>query len=422
MTRKDAWDESKIGESVGASQEASAPISRRVFGMQAGAIISTGLFAGCRPCFSPFTPENEPRHKQGPRTFTVQAKVSPQHFRELRELLDDPAYNPFETDARGIHYARFFTAGHDTLYFMVIYDEYWNAVHFLGKNAQGVDRIFGHCGGYPAAGAADPEALDRYLRDNLLCVELFYRAYDNQQSDIRDALVLRDHFLSFLRASDGVSEAELRTLYADFVHDPHLLNHDASEANDMPQARTAANVGIRLTRIQSPDRVGPFTLLGRIKAGHLRKVQRLMRLGTFASIDLGIRSLEDLPTLHFARVSIVDETYMLFASVYDGDFIQYVEDFGTRISKEIDKVFGSLVGYPLAGSRDIIAFKAFLRARQIKTNAFGGSYLDRSLLQIKSSLALSRELYPFSRFVGPSDRRLATKLRHFVQDHQLLLT
>lgn len=397
-------------------------LSRREFGRAAGAIITTGLFTGCRPCFSPFTPESEPLHKRGPRTFTVRAKVSHQHFRELRQLLNDPAYNPFQTDARGIHYARFFTTGHDTLYFMVIYDEYWNAVRFLGKNAEGVDRIFGHCSGFPAGGAADAEALDRFLRDNFLCVELFYRAYDTRQSDIRDALVLRDHFLSFLRASDGVTDADLRARYADFVDDPHLLNHDKSKSNDMPRAMTAANQRIQLTPIRSPDRVGPFTLLARIKDKELKKVQRLMRLGTFATIDLGIRPLKNLPTLHFARVSIVEDNYMLFASVYDGDFIQYVEDFGTRIAKEIDKVFGSLVGYPLAGSRDIISFKAFLRARQIKTNAFGGPYLDRSLLQIKASLALSKELAKFTRSVGPSDRRLATKLRHFLHDNQLLLT
>lgn len=361
-------------------------------------------------------------HKRGPRTFTVQAKVSPEHFRELRQLLNDPTYNPFQADARGIHYARFFTTGHDTLYFMVIYDEYWNAVRFLGKNAAGVDRIFGHCSGYPAGGAADAEALDQYLRANFLCVELFYRAYDTRQSDIRDALVLRDHFLSFLRATDGASDADLRARYADFVDDPHLLNHDRSKTNDMPRAMTAANQSIQLTPIRSPDRVGPFTLLARIKDKELKKVQRLMRLGTFATIDLGIRPLKNLPTLHFARVSIVDNNYMLFASVYDGDFIQYVEDFGTRIAKEIDKVFGSLVGYPLAGSRDIIAFKAFLRARQITTNAFGGPYLDRSLLQIKSSLSLSKKLSKFTRSVGPGDRRLATKLRHFLHDNQLLLT
>ncbi len=395
-------------------------MSRRAFA--AGAVLTTGLFAGCRPCFSPFTPHKEPEHKRGPRTFTVRTKVTPQHYREVRALLDDPSYNPFQTDASGIHYARFFTAGHDTLYFMVIYDEYWNAVHFLGRNAPEIDRIFGPCGDYPVAGAADAEGLDGFLRGNMLCVQLFYRAYDEYQADIRDALVLRDHFLRFLRASEGVSEAQLRAQYAEFIQDPHLLNHDASQANDVPRARTAANAGMRLTPIRSPDRVGPFTLLGRIKEGQVGKLERLMRLGTFATIDLGVRSLENLPTLHFARVSIIDQTYMLFASVYDGDFIQYVEDFGTRIAKEIDKVFGSLVGYPMAGSRDIVAFKAFLRSRQIQTNAFGGPYLDRSLLQIKASVALSRELYPFTRFVGAADRRLAGRLRDFVQAHQLLLT
>ncbi len=398
-------------------------ISRRVFASGAvGATIASGLFTGCRPCFSPFPPKHEPAHKRGPRTFTIQAKVPPSHFRALRALLDDPQHNPFQSDAHGIHYARFFTAGHDTLYFMVIYDSYWDAVRFLGKNAAGVDAVFGHCSGYPAAGAADAEALDAYLRAHLLCVELFYRAYDNSQTELRDALVLRDHFNRFLRAADGVSEAELRALYADFVHDPYLVNHDKSTVNDMPRAMTAANQDIRLTPILSPDRVGPFTLLARIKDGQLGKLKRLMQLGTFATIDLGIRPLKNLPTLHFARVSVIDDTYMLFASVYDGDFIQYVEDFGTRIADEIDKIFGKLVGYPLGGSRDIIAFKAFLRARQIKTNAFGGAYLDRSLLQIKSSVALSKELYHFTRFIGPDDRRMPSKLRHFLSENQLLLS
>ena len=403
--------------------ESALTMSRRGFATSAvGATISAGLFAGCKPCFSPFPPKFDPPYKRGPRTFTVQAKVPPAHFRALRALLDDPDFNPFQSDAHGIHYARFFTAGHDTLYFMVIYDSYWDAVRFLGQNAEGVDALFGRCTGYPAGGAADATALDAYLRANLLCVELFYRAYDSSQTELRDALVLRDRFNAFLRRAEGVSGADLRTLYAEFVHDPYLVNHDKSQSNDMPQAMTAANQSVRLTPIQSPDRVGPFTLLARIKDGKLGKLKRLMQLGTFATIDLGIRPLKNLPTLHFARVSIIDDTYMLFASVYDGDFIQYVEDFGTRIADEIDKIFGSLVGYPLAGSRDIINFKAFLRARQIKTNAFGGAYLDRSLLQIKSSLALSKNLYVFTRDVDPDNGRLPAKLDHFLYENQLYLT
>ncbi|MEM9453907.1 MAG: hypothetical protein AAGF11_06990 [Myxococcota bacterium] len=396
-------------------------VSRREFGRGlVGATITTGLFTGCRPCFSPWPPRTrQPRRAQGPRTFTIRARIRDGEFRGLRCLLDEPTHNPFETSANGIHYARLFTTDQQSLYFMVIYDDYWDAIEFLGKNAAGIDNIFNRCEDYPPQGAANADALDAFMRAHLVCVELFYRAYDNSQAEVRDALALRDSFLQFLQDTDGVGEAELRQRYAAFLKDPNLLNHDRDRANDVDGG--ASKQAIRLSP-NSPDRVNPFTLLCRVHEQALPKLRRTLELGTFATIDLGMRPLKNLPTLHFARVSIVNRNQMLFASVYDGDFIQYVEDFGTRIAKEIDTVFGACVGYPLAGSRDILQFKDFLRAHQIVTSAFGGSYLSRSLLQIKSSLALTQQLARFSRRVGPDHRRLPDRLRRFLHDNQDLLT
>lgn len=402
-----------------ASESADSELSRREFGRGlVGATITTGLFTGCRPCFSPKPPRRQPRRAQGPRTFTVRAQILPGRYRDLHCLLEDPGHNPFETAANGIHYARLFTTDPQSLYFMVIYDDYWNAIDFLGHNAEGVDRVFAHCEGYPPQGAKDTAALESFINENLVCVELFYRAYDNSQAEIRDALTLRDNFLSFLQVTDGVDETELRRRYAALLRDPQLVNHDHDKHNDV-EGGTSKEA---LKLVSSPDRVNPFTLLCRVQADKLPKLKRTLELGTFATIDLGMRPLKNLPTLHFARVSIVNGDEMLFASVYDGDFIQYVEDFSTRIAKEMDTVFGACVGYPLAGSRDVYQFKDFLRAHQVTTNAFGGHYLSRSLLQIKSSLALSRQLDRFSRRVDADHPRLSAKLQRFLHKNQDLLT
>ncbi|MCX4241262.1 hypothetical protein [Paraliomyxa miuraensis] len=408
----------------------SAGMSRRALARgMVGAVVTSGLFAGCRPCFSPFSPKHETKLNRGPRTFTLRIEIQPGRYRRLEAMLDDPSFNPFETPSSGIHFARLFTAEHRYLYFMVIYDDYEDAITFLNVNAKGVDPVFENCTDYP--GASNPELLDEYVRSKFLCVELFYRAYDESQREIRDALALRDAFLVFVRSIEGVSDKELRTRYAEFLVNPNMLNHDRIRDNDVDWADTEAGRPLRLRplampdpeqAISAPDRVSPFTLMARVHPSKLPKLVRTLRLGTFANIELAARPLRNLPTLHFARVSVVDGNQMLFASVYDGDFIQYVEDFSTRISKEIDTVFGASVGYPIAGSADIFAFKDFLRANQIVTRDFAGSYLDRSLLQIQSSVKLTKALARFSKRVGPDHRNLHTRMQCFLHDHQHLLT
>lgn len=423
--------------------EATAPdlrVSRRALGRAlCGATITSGLFAGCRPCFSPFPPRHETRRSRGPRTFTVRAEVLPGRFRRLEEQLSDPSLSPFEVPSPGVHYARLFTAEHRFLYFMVIYDDYEDALDLLYVNAKGVDPIFANCRDFPPGGAADRPALDAYVRDTLLCVELFYRAYNESQAEIRDALAFRDQFLVFLRSVEGLPEDQLRQRYAAFRNTPDLVNHDRDDDNDVPLAQTEAGRPIALTPlaplprteagrpvalapVNAPDRVSPFTMMARVHPHLLPKLERTLRLGTFATIDLGMRPLKNLPTLHFARVSIIEGNQMLFASVYDGDFIQYVEDFSSRIAKEMDAVFGASVGYPLAGSRDVFQFKDFLRVNEILTRDFAGAYLDRSLLQIQSSLALMKAFGTFAKRVGPQHRNLPTRFQCFLHDNQARLT
>lgn len=389
-----------------------------------GALSGATLLAGCKPCLSPWPPAREfggPR--PGPRTLTLRARIQPNQFHALRAILDDPSLNPFQTNAWGIHYVRLFTTSHDSLYFMVIYDDYWDAIAFLSKNAEGVDRVFRLCADYPVEGAIDHAGLDAFVRSHLVCVQLYYRAYDNPQFQVRNALELRDEFLRFVQRSEIVPEEQLRTLYAEFLANRALTNMavDVREVGQ-PGGDGIRRDDMRLVSASGSDSANPFTLLARVDDKQLGRLRRLLQLGTYANLDLGIRPLANLPTLHFARVSIVEGNKLLFASVYDGDFIQYVEDFGTRIANEIDTVFGACIGYPIAGSRDVAQFKVFLRSNQVVTNAFGGPYLARSLLQIKSSLALASKLDDLCKRVDSHHPGLRKQLDRFVYENQQLLT
>lgn len=393
-------------------------------GVTLGVAVGVGVLPGCKPCFSPLTPEPPTLQKKGARTITVRATIKPGKYRELRALLDDECYDPFAQPTRGIHYARLFTTDESSLFFMVIYDDFEQALAFLHDNADGVDPIFSLCVDYPDAGARDYEALERFVWNKKICVQLFYRAYNTTQPKVREALTLRARFLEFVRRSDGVTAAELSQLYANFRDDPHLfaLAPDKRRKPRPGSLELASDDPLKMERIVGTGRVNPFTLLARVRDDKLKQVKRILQLGTFATIDLGLRPLSNLPTLHFARVSIIDDNRLLFASVYDGDFIQYVEDFGTRIASEIDKVFGACVGYPLAGSRDVGQFRTFLRSHQIATSAFGGSYLNHTLLEIQASLALSKALARFGDRISADDPNLRGKLDRFLYDNQLLLS
>jgi hypothetical protein len=411
------------------------------------ATATSGLvLSGCRRCFSPEPPRlASARAKKGARTFTVRAPVEPGRYRTLVEMLDDPDFNPFEVPSPGIHFARLFTTEHRYLFLMVIYDAYEDAIEFLHVNAGGIDQVFSNCTGYP--GATDKTKLEEYIELKRVCVELFYRAYDESQEEIREALLFRDHFLDFLRTTEGLPEPALRDRYARFAAQASVANYDRRPGNDVDWEDTDVGDPVPLTPlvqqgpmqgpvqamppaplaskprppdVNAPDRVSPFTMMARVDPRRLVTLSRRLRLGTYAVIDLGLRPLKNLPTLHFARVSIIGDQ-MLFASVYDGEFLQYVEDFGTRIADEIDKVFGSCVGYPIAGSRDVFAFRDFLRANQVVTRDFAGAYLDRSLLQIQASLALTRAFARFRKRVGPEHRNLPARLQRFLYDNQGLL-
>ncbi len=74
---------------------------------------------------------------------------------------------------------------------------------------------------------------------------------------------------------------------------------------------------------------GEFTLLAPLKPGGAERAMEIARGAEerFTSIS---DSLHRIGTLHDVRVALVDnDTHMLFAAIYDGDWDTYIDDFAT---------------------------------------------------------------------------------------------
>lgn len=148
-----------------------------------------------------------------------------------------------------------------------------------------------------------------------------------------------------------------------------------------------------------------LTVMTQICDGHESPLARyLERLGVETPSPLA-----DVPGTHFARWVIVgDVVYegagqrrrdhlraprLLFTSNLDGPVEPYFERLRSGLGTVADAVWGHCVGYP--GSADAGAFTAYLRAHQIESALFVAGYGDRTVEEVKESLATRKSMIDF---------------------------
>jgi hypothetical protein len=126
---------------------------------------------------------------------------------------------------------------------------------------------------------------------------------------------------------------------------------------------------------------GEFTIFCEIKPGQaeaLRKVLNGVRSTDMATVRA---SLEEIGTLHDARHVIFDnDTRFLFASVFDGSWDTYIDDFSaTSIGDNFEKVFSHMEGFPGMRAPNI---KEWFISHQAPALVFGTAYPDLTVQQI----------------------------------------
>jgi hypothetical protein len=134
---------------------------------------------------------------------------------------------------------------------------------------------------------------------------------------------------------------ELRELYADA---PELgrvalengLPEFKREAAAATEAQRAGRIGGRQGKVSELTVISPFAKGG---AKRLRALLQLLQ-GHFQGADA-------VGTVHDMRFVFLDnDTKLLFATAYDGDWDAYIEDFATKIPIAMDVLFCNFEGWP----------------------------------------------------------------------------
>jgi len=117
-----------------------------------------------------------------------------------------------------------------------------------------------------------------------------------------------------------------------------VLSRLASDASQKPPppVESAGRVGSRLGKVSELTIIVPFAPGG---AARLRAFLRLFG-GNLAGAD-------DVGTVHNMRFVFLDnDTRMLFATAYDGDWDAYIDDFATKIPDFLDIIDSAWEGWP----------------------------------------------------------------------------
>jgi hypothetical protein len=157
-------------------------------------------------------------------------------------------------------------------------------------------------------------------------------------------------------------------------------------------------------RHDTSGQAGALTVLTSIVEGHESALAH--HLNTLAS---GAASpLARVAGTHFARwVVIGDVVYegegerdhltlaqLLFTSNFDGPLQPYLEALRAGLGEAADAIWSHCSGYP--GAADPAAFASYLRGHQIGSSLFFAAYGERTVEDVKRSLAVRRRMIEFA--------------------------
>src|SRR6202790_4575819 len=86
-----------------------------------------------------------------------------------------------------------------------------------------------------------------------------------------------------------------------------------------------------------------FTLISKLKPGGAERVRSLLADGFSGERQ---KNTDRIATVHDLRFVVFDDdTRIIFASTFDGDWESYINDFATILPDEIDLLFHACAGY-----------------------------------------------------------------------------
>ena len=140
------------------------------------------------------------------------------------------------------------------------------------------------------------------------------------------------------------------------------------------RAQTAGRIGARQGKVSELTGIIPFAKGG---AKRLR--------GLLQALEGNFRGGDAVGTLHDMRfVFLENDTKLLFATAYDGDWDAYIDDFVTKIPNSMDLLFCNIEGWPGIHSPSA---KDFIANHQIAAEAW---YVASPNLTVSETRRLER--------------------------------
>ena len=135
--------------------------------------------------------------------------------------------------------------------------------------------------------------------------------------------------------------------------------------------------------------VQEFTLIMNLKPGGAERLRKkLASDSNFASKSQVI--IDRVGTIHDLRFVIFDnDTRLLFASTFDGDWDAYINDFAAIIPDFIDVAFGEVEDYPGIKHPKI---KDIIVKHQITSTYFYDAYPDTTVRDIRKAMKVKSGL------------------------------
>jgi hypothetical protein len=132
-------------------------------------------------------------------------------------------------------------------------------------------------------------------------------------------------------------------------------------------------------------RSNEFTLIMQLKpSGAERLRKKMASFSNIAGQDQNQKLIDRLGTVHDLRFLIFDnDTRLLFASTFDGDWDAYINDFAAYIPDQIDQIFGEAEGAPGIRSPNI---KDWIVKHQVSSEYFYSAYPNASVRDIWKAL------------------------------------
>ena len=188
---------------------------------------------------------------------------------------------------------------------------------------------------------------------------------------------------------------QLRELHADAPEMGRVaLEHVLSDLQSEMAARTEAAMTLSAGRIGiRQGRVSELTVIAPFAEGGAKRLRSLLQL-----LEGNFQGADKVGTVHDMRFVFLDnDTKLLFATTYDGDWDPYIDDFATKIPDYLDLMFSAIEGYPGIRSPEI---KDYILKYQIPADAWYVANPDLTVAETRRLKRIGKAVDEFLDKIG----------------------